>query len=936
MAWNVKNPIDYSASGDDIDSFSLKVKNELEVIYELLNRLRSGDAGSGTSVTDAVAYSLRVDTSTNPPTIYMRNGQNTGYVAIGKLAENMGLNAESLGGVQSDNFGKLSRGVEADLPGTASSYDVYFATDTKRVYMYLSGSWQVFASLNFGDMENVSSTVVSQSEVAASGAGKIPRLDADSGEGQFSITGSAAKIQGYPINTPGLKSDQVLVYNETTKRWENKDRMSGVVAEENVATGGAGKVLRTDSSNVAHVDISGTAAKIAKKTVEVTALKENDVLAYDSAKDEFVNRPGVTLNSAGVADISITGNAAKVGGKVFQFTDLQDGQIPVYRESANAFVGENKGTVGVGKALEIVRDGKTVGSYDGGTRVIANVDTYGLRQNATTYGVGAVVTGKTLAPNMVLVCSTAGKSAEDEPDMSAVSDGASVTDGTAVWIVRAFETTAGLTAHSADTTAHADIRQKITDGDATTLASAQSDAQAKADAALASSKTYTDEAVGTHDSNLSAHEVQFAAAIAKMPVIMAGCISSFFQESEPFHTVTTQNHTTIASPSHLLLHIGGAGYEVKERTSIDISTDAAWDTNAQEWQAKHAYSVGDVVYPTSGHTTYYYRCVTAGTSSSLTPAFPSAIGETYNDGDVVWECQLDYTQAVNRKGKDFYIYAVVQDGAVHFVACANSVNPTGYSSATCRKVGGFHCECADIGANTYGGSGHWLYGYMAGDILPYSVWDCYHRPFGAPEGYVYVPGSNIWASIYGLSWSGSYTATENSLVLRSVNGGTWADGTSAEPFHCTKFDQILAQQGQRLMWQDEFIRASLGSNQGTAIKGAADPGTTGGHFDTAGVRMVSWIGLEDCCGALWQWGKEGAGAKGTTWANDPLSDLYAKGSSFCNGGRVLFGGAWDDGACCGSRASGWSNGAFVLFAALGARGASEPLNKDAGLRWLHA
>ena len=34
MAWNVKNPIDYSASGDDIDSFSLKVKNELEVIYE--------------------------------------------------------------------------------------------------------------------------------------------------------------------------------------------------------------------------------------------------------------------------------------------------------------------------------------------------------------------------------------------------------------------------------------------------------------------------------------------------------------------------------------------------------------------------------------------------------------------------------------------------------------------------------------------------------------------------------------------------------------------------------------------------------------------------------------------------------------------------------------------------------------------------------------
>ena len=495
MAWNVKNPIDYSASGDDIDSFSLKVKNELEVIYELLNRLRPSDAGSGTSVTDAVAYALRVDTSTNPPTIYMRNGQNTGYVAIGKLAENMGLDAASVGGVKTDGFGKLSRGTEADLPSAASSYDVYFATDTKRVYMYLSGSWQVFASLNFGDMENVNSTVVARSEVAASGAGKIPRLDADSGEGQFSITGSAAKIQGYPINTPGLKSDQVLVYNDTTKRWENKDRTSGTVTTDEVANGGAGKVLRTDSNNVAHVDISGTAAKIAGKVVDAAALKENDVLAYDSAKDEFVNRPGVTLNSAGVADISITGNAAKIGGKVFQFTDLQDGQIPVYRESANAFVGENKGTVGVGKALDIVHDGKTVGSYDGNTHVIANVDTYGLRQDTTTYGAGDAVTGKTLPPDKILICSTAGKSGDTEPDLSKAADGSSVTDGTVVWIVRAFETVAGLTEHNANTVAHADIRKAVTDGDAATLASAKSYADtsrtnAEKNAATAASKLY--------------------------------------------------------------------------------------------------------------------------------------------------------------------------------------------------------------------------------------------------------------------------------------------------------------------------------------------------------------------------------------------------------------------------------------------------------------
>lgn len=373
MAWNVKNPIDYSASGDDIDSFSLKVKNELEVIYELLNRLRTSDAGSGTSVTDAVAYALRVDTSTNPPTIYMRNGQNTGYVAIGKLAENMGIDAASVGGVKTDGFGKLSRGTEANLPSNANSSDVYFATDTKRIYMYISGSWQVFASLNSEDLLNLSARVVTADEVATNGAGKIPRLDADSGAGDFDVTGSAGKMQGYPIYTPGLSNDQVLSYNSTSKRWENKARTDGVVLTSDVSTGAAGKVVRTTSKNVANIDVSGNAGKVANKTVDVDNLKNGDGLVYDSAKDELVNKPVVTINAAGYADINVTGNAGKMAGKPITFNNLADGQIPVYRESEGCFVNEYKGSVGAGKELVINYDDQTVGTYDGSKRVVVSI-----------------------------------------------------------------------------------------------------------------------------------------------------------------------------------------------------------------------------------------------------------------------------------------------------------------------------------------------------------------------------------------------------------------------------------------------------------------------------------------------------------------------------------------------------------------------------------
>lgn len=478
---------------------------------------------------------------------------------------------------------------------------------------------------------------------------------------------------------------------------------------------------------------------------------------------------------------------------------------------------------------------------------------------------------------------------------------------------------AHIATHNTNNAAHQDIRNKIT----TDISSHNTSSSAHNDI-----RTKIGMDIGTHNNNASAHAAAFA-AYGKTAKLIAASAPKYFAESAPFQTDTTSNRTTIVSPKELFVNIAGTGYDLSGAVKLDASVDSAWNTKAAAWQASHAYAVNDVVYPLSGKTNYYYRCIKAGTSSSLTPTFPTTVGSTYNDGNVVWECQLDYTRAANRAGKDFYIYALVKDGKASLALCADAAAPTGYDLTNSLKVGGFHCECADIG--TLVDTTHWLYGYLAGDILPMSVWDNYHRPYGDPEGYVYDPSTNLWVSIYGLSTEGKYTSAEDTLVLKSVYGGTWADGTSAIAFHALKFDQILARQGQRLLWQHEFVSASLGSNQGTNIKGSADPGTTGGHVDTAGVRMVSWIGCEDCCGALWQWGKEVGSSSAGSWAGGyDSNDLYVKGSQYNSHIRVLFGGHWDNGAYCGSRAANWDNGALALGASLGSRGASEPLHADAG------
>jgi hypothetical protein len=259
-------------------------------------------------------------------------------------------------------------------------------------------------------------------------------------------------------------------------------------------------------------------------------------------------------------------------------------------------------------------------------------------------------------------------------------------------------------------------------------------------------------------------------------------------------------------------------------------------------------------------------------------------------------------------GKDYYIYACYDDTdpvdpGLSLIVSLNSTYPDGWDASTSRKIGGFHTLCAAVGTI----SGHPLSGFATGDILPQSFWCLTHKPQGSsPEGMVYVPPLDLWVDIYLQSGTGALT--------KSVFGATITDTR-------TYMDHVddLAAVGKAFLADEEFQVAADGSNQQTNIVGGADPDTTGGHTDTAGRRMISLYGLEDCCGAMWQWVSGGGWmSDGTAWSTDwpgGKGQVYGSGKD-----GLVAGGYWGYAAYCGSRCRHTYNTRSAANAYIGGRG----------------
>jgi hypothetical protein len=215
------------------------------------------------------------------------------------------------------------------------------------------------------------------------------------------------------------------------------------------------------------------------------------------------------------------------------------------------------------------------------------------------------------------------------------------------------------------------------------------------------------------------------------------------------------------------------------------------------------------------------------------------IGDDYFvlDEDVTLSTATDLDTGAIANGKDYYVYACNDGGTLDWKESLASTYPAGFNANTSRKMAGFHTLCANVGTI----AGHTLTGYIANDILPASIWDLRHRAInGNNEGLVYDSKIHKWAMIYLASGTGVDTTSAYLGTISDTRN--WMD--FVDDGHAI---------GMRLPTDHEFQSLAYNSNEETNILGSADPGTTGGHSDTASRRMISDIGCEDCAGVMYQW-----------------------------------------------------------------------------------
>lgn len=322
------------------------------------------------------------------------------------------------------------------------------------------------------------------------------------------------------------------------------------------------------------------------------------------------------------------------------------------------------------------------------------------------------------------------------------------------------------------------------------------------------------------------------------------------------------------------------------------------------------------------------------------------------------------TRTGQLNGRDFYIYLVPDGIGVKLVVSCNSTYPNDisadYNANNTRKIGQFTTLCADAGDSLEGkiaaapgtevvGNNylvkqydsddedgfyafynkpisaiatnanydvltvaHPLAGFVAGDILPESVFCLSFRPYSESEGMVYDKDTDIAVDVYLQSGKGKLTA--------SAFGGTITN-TRQQQNHQDDMRQVK----KRLLWDYEFASIASGSNESTSIKGAANPITTGGHNDSADRRIISFIGVEDACGVVWQWSECVSASGGSDASVYDGNGAFGKtyGSSYA----LRFGGGWNNAADCGSRSRDADIVRSNTHANGGGRGASRVLRR---------
>lgn len=214
--------IDYSPNGDDIDSFSQKVKWCLEAIFDTLKFLHSnGAVATLDDIDNPAPYEIRIKTTDNG--IYMYDGTNQIWVLLGYMSPWLGITPERISAIKSSGgLKRISIGLDGEKTDTGNSTnDLYFATDTTRVWKWTGTKWELLLSRQFADTIEFEAKCVNRDELTEQGGvsyrGKVLQLDSTSGKANVDITGSAERLgEGrYKIDLQNPQEGQAFVFDPT-------------------------------------------------------------------------------------------------------------------------------------------------------------------------------------------------------------------------------------------------------------------------------------------------------------------------------------------------------------------------------------------------------------------------------------------------------------------------------------------------------------------------------------------------------------------------------------------------------------------------------------------------------------------------------------------------------------------------------------------------
>ncbi|RLI86096.1 MAG: hypothetical protein DRP01_04920, partial [Archaeoglobales archaeon] len=135
-------------------------------------------------------------------------------------------------------------------------------------------------------------------------------------------------------------------------------------------------------------------------------------------------------------------------------------------------------------------------------------------------------------------------------------------------------------------------------------------------------------------------------------------ISSYLPADSGGHRMGIGLETTVAGGINIISHCRIGYYSSAVQTEEQTITVAICDgrifkdtgsgsmqavdltSDYSVWEAGTSYTYGDYVKPTGTGTGYLYQCTTGGTSHATTePTWPTTVGDTVTDNDVVWICR---------------------------------------------------------------------------------------------------------------------------------------------------------------------------------------------------------------------------------------------------------------------------------------------------------